>query len=286
MRQQQQEQEQQQQENGNEQQQQTQIERQRKQADEIELVSLPKATLDRTGIGKSLMESGDDDDDDDFDDEEEQDGSRKHDDDDDDDNDQDDGGYRHPPGCHTTISVTYPQLAKMAYGNVGEIAVRTGICLMQLGICLTYFIFVPHNLTASVYSLSRGAVRLPMWLGLCVMVWLEIPLCWIRDIRKLVHTNVAANALIFFGLVSSLYLALFVAPTTTPSSVALLSESNNDYDDGNNNVTLELSPPQASKVVPVDTTRARLAPWNDHWYLFIGTSVSKTCHGYIRIWCT
>jgi hypothetical protein len=35
-------------------------------------------------------------------------------------------------------SISYPQLARIAYGEVGENTVRAGITLMQLGVCLTY----------------------------------------------------------------------------------------------------------------------------------------------------
>jgi proton-coupled amino acid transporter len=35
-------------------------------------------------------------------------------------------------------SISYPQLARIAYGEAGENAVRAGITLMQLGVCLTY----------------------------------------------------------------------------------------------------------------------------------------------------
>ena len=198
----------------------------------------------------------------------------------DDDNENNDGTTKEPDGIHrhddhttnnnaatrtrtTTTAVTYPELARMAHGEVGEMAVRTGICLMQLGICLTYFIFVPHNLTVSMYKLL--GVRLPLWFNLIVMVVIEIPLCWIRDIRKLVYTNVAANVLISFGLASSLYLALFVANNNT----AVDTTFSNDM-----NVTL-VSPPDLSEVAATTTTRSHLSPWNDQWYLFIGTSVGS-----------
>lgn len=35
-------------------------------------------------------------------------------------------------------SISYPQLARIAYGECGENTVRAGITLMQLGVCLTY----------------------------------------------------------------------------------------------------------------------------------------------------
>lgn len=38
----------------------------------------------------------------------------------------------------TNTSISYPQMARMAYGETGEAIVRAGITLMQLGVCLTY----------------------------------------------------------------------------------------------------------------------------------------------------
>lgn len=41
-------------------------------------------------------------------------------------------------GAVAKTSFSYPKLARMAYGDLGESVVRTGITLMQLGVCLTY----------------------------------------------------------------------------------------------------------------------------------------------------
>ena len=90
--------------------------------------------------------------------------------------------------------VSYPELAYRVYGETGEQAVKTGIALMQLGVCLTYFIFVPQNLHTSLRVLYN--VDAPMWACLFFMVIVEIPLSWIRDIRKLTLTNILANFLI------------------------------------------------------------------------------------------
>jgi hypothetical protein len=152
-------------------------------------------------------------------------------------------------------SVSYPQLAKIAYGNVGETAVRTGITLMQLGICLTYFIFVPHNLSKSIETLF--AVNVPLWIGLVGMVLVEIPLSCGRDIRRLHPTNVLANVLILFGLLSCLWLALFAS---------------NGEDAVDDSSILE--------------KMSSLSPWNDQWYLFVGTSVSgMDCIVFLELWC-
>lgn len=137
-------------------------------------------------------------------------------------------------------SVSYPQLARMAYDDLGENFVRAGITLMQLGVCLTYLIFVPRNLSASILTLTR--VHVPLGQCLLAMALLEVPLSSIRDIRKLVYTNVLANVLIAFGLVSCLYLALTIS-----------SERRYGEDESPNHKAL--------------------GAWNEKWYLFIGTSV-------------
>lgn len=152
---------------------------------------------------------------------------------------------------HST-HISYPQLAKLAYGDLGETIVQTGITLMQLGICLTYFIFVPHNISKSVWSLTQ--INLPLWICLLFMVLIEIPLSSIRNIRKLVNTNILATCLIAFGLASCLYLAIFVAPLEKEGLKGLIVDG-------------EISNPDAF-------SKKHLSPWNDHWYLFIGTSVS------------
>ena len=198
-----------------------------------------------------------------------------------------------------STNISYPQLAKMAYGEAGESIVRTGITLMQLGVCLTYFIFVPHNLSASIKSLL--GMHVPMWICLIAMVGMEIPLSSIRNIRKLVHTNVLANALIAFGLISCLYLAL----TATSDDY----ETEEGYDGNNSNISggggsspkiefnmnaaLETGAGTNTNTIRGDnriiarimeelssteavgaSTSKPLGAWNDKWYLFIGTSVS------------
>ena len=85
-------------------------------------------------------------------------------------------------------------------------------------------------------------VTLPQTYFLVAMVFLELPLAWIRDIRKLTATNILATLLIAFGLASCLGIALF-----------------QDYGD-------------SSLIQRV----AELDPVNpETFYMFIGTSVSR-----------
>jgi len=138
--------------------------------------------------------------------------------------------------------LSFPELAHRAFGLHGETAVKTGIALMQAGICLTYLIFVPHNLHTSIHYLTGHSIS-PRLL-LIVMVGIQIPLSWIQDIRKLAFTNCTANVLILYGLMLCLCFAFHEATG------------------GSEN--------------PLETVRDRmgqLEPFASEWWLFVGTSV-------------
>lgn len=104
------------------------------------------------------------------------------------------------------FALSYPELAYRAWGIKGQRLVQIGISLMQSGVCLTYLIFVPQNLRTSAYLLTGFDISTTVWLLLMVIV--QIPLSWIRDIRRLTVTNLLANVLILFGLISCLGLAI------------------------------------------------------------------------------
>lgn len=141
--------------------------------------------------------------------------------------------------------LSYPELAYRALGPTGEALVKIGIALMQSGVCLTYLIFVPQNLQAS--TLILFDVDVPASYFMIVMLVLQIPMSWIRDIRKLTITNLIANVLILYGLITCLYFAFSNAMSST---------------DGRGPIE-EI----AYKLKNLDAFR-------DGWFLFIGTSVS------------
>ena len=137
--------------------------------------------------------------------------------------------------------LTYPELASRAFGS-GSTFVKVGIALMQFGVCLTYLIFVPQNLVEATRALF--GVEINKIVFLVAMVLIEVPLTWIRDIRKLTPTNVLATFLIAYGLISCLVIAFSVVirdPTST----------------------------MIERIM-------QLPPKDDTWYLFIGTSVSDS----------
>lgn len=151
---------------------------------------------------------------------------------------------------HSSTKLSYPELAQRAFGKRGEQLVELGIALMQSGVCLTYLIFVPHNLHTSLKLLLGWDVAPEWWL--IVMVLIQIPLSWIRDIRKFTVTNLVANGLIGYGLATCLGFA--VREATTPTA-------NTDGD-------AVLGP-----ISNLWNHMIHLKPFASQWFLFIGTSV-------------
>lgn len=136
--------------------------------------------------------------------------------------------------------LTYPELAYRALGRYA-ILVEVGIASMQFGVCLTYLIFVPQNLYEC--TLAMIGVKVPKVCFLVAMIIIEIPLSWIRDIRKLVPTNVLATLLIVYSVSCILVMAAIFG----------LEEGTN------------------GQVAFIDNLKA-LPAWTDIWFLFVGTS--------------
>ena len=113
-------------------------------------------------------------------------------------------------------------------------------------LCRTYLIFVPQNLSACVQILF--GLDIPASYFLILMLLFQIPLSWIRDIRKLTITNLVANILILYGLITCLGFAI---STAARSDVGRSPLEEIGY-----------------KITHLD----RL---NSGWFLFIGTSVSQ-----------
>jgi proton-coupled amino acid transporter len=153
------------------------------------------------------------------------------------------------------LPLSYPELAYQALGVRGESLVKTGIALMQSGVCLTYLIFVPQNLNTSVKTMTGFDVSPNVWLLLMVVI--QVPLSWLRDIRKLTPTNLLANLLILYGLIVCLVFAFWEA--TTPDDEDEGTPSNPEKDDNGWEQLWQHF--------------TALSPFCDDWFLFIGTSV-------------
>jgi proton-coupled amino acid transporter len=146
-------------------------------------------------------------------------------------------------GSKRRAMLSYPELAYRALGSTGEAMVKTGIALMQSGVCLTYLIFVPQNLHSSLQQLFGWNIAPEYYLILMVLI--QIPMSWIRDIRKFTLTNLLANGLILYGLITCLGFAL-----------AIMTANN-------------MRPLQS-----IWNRLVSLSPFQSSWFLFIGTCVS------------
>ncbi|KAL3941240.1 MAG: hypothetical protein SGBAC_004359 [Bacillariaceae sp.] len=134
--------------------------------------------------------------------------------------------------------LSYPELARRAFGK-GAICVQLGIATMQFGVCLTYLIFVPQNLYEATHELFGW--ELSKTIFLIAMVMIEVPLSWIRDIRKLAPFNIIATLLVAYGLFSCVVLAF----------MEIAADSQETYFD---------------KLAALPPTN------NETWILFIGTA--------------
>lgn len=150
------------------------------------------------------------------------------------------------------VHLSYPELAYRAFGPKGEKLVQIGISMMQSGVCITYLIFVPQNLHTSALLLFDWDIS-TNWCLLFMMA-VQIPLSWIRDIRKFKTTNLLGNVLIFYGWIACLGFAL---------------DAMVNFDDGSSsNVSDE------PFVDRVSQRFGEMKPFNPSgWFLFIGTSV-------------
>eukprot|EP00531_Pseudo-nitzschia_arenysensis_P018241 CAMPEP_0116141832 /NCGR_PEP_ID=MMETSP0329-20121206/14585_1 /TAXON_ID=697910 /ORGANISM="Pseudo-nitzschia arenysensis, Strain B593" /LENGTH=580 /DNA_ID=CAMNT_0003637027 /DNA_START=73 /DNA_END=1811 /DNA_ORIENTATION=- len=159
---------------------------------------------------------------------------------------------------HVSTSVvttpSYPGLAKKAFGKRGQTIVEIGIAAMQSGVCLTYLIFVPRNMSAFWGELLQREVSTTLILFLMVLV--QIPLSWIREIRHLTVTNALANSLIMYGLILCVIFAFEEAVDP-----ALDEEQAEDGE-------------QRGPTAELFYKFFHLKPFNSSgWFLFIGTSV-------------
>eukprot|EP00578_Thalassiosira_sp_NH16_P020939 CAMPEP_0181086462 /NCGR_PEP_ID=MMETSP1071-20121207/5762_1 /TAXON_ID=35127 /ORGANISM="Thalassiosira sp., Strain NH16" /LENGTH=504 /DNA_ID=CAMNT_0023168305 /DNA_START=39 /DNA_END=1550 /DNA_ORIENTATION=+ len=161
------------------------------------------------------------------------------------------------------IVLSYPELARRAFGTRGERLVQVGISLMQSGVCLTYLIFVPQNLRASALLLFDWDVSAGR--ALAFMVALEVPMSWIRDIRRLTATNLLANILILYGLVTCLGFAV--------DDIA--HNVDGDVDDNEISETMMTTTITSGAFLREAFRRARSLPAFEPsgWFLFLGTSV-------------
>jgi solute carrier family 36 (proton-coupled amino acid transporter) len=164
-----------------------------------------------------------------------------------------------PQHRFTPTLLTYPELARRSLGRFA-LLVDFGIASMQFGVCLSYLIFVPQNLQQCVHYWSHRVVVVPRPVFLFCMIFIEIPLLWITDIRKLAGTNVVATLLTALGLCAVLVLAIRAA------TVRVVPPSSSDdlaADDGTT----------AAAATWTMVTNLRAAPAiTDSWFIFIGTS--------------
>ena len=191
--------------------------------------------------------------------------------------------YSLPPDISLPM-LTYPELAKRAFGPRLSMLVDMGIAMLQYGVCLTYLIFVPHNLHETVetlFGLNVSKTKL-LWF----MVAIEIPLCFIRDIKKLTPTNVIATGLISYGLCFVILIAMYqglqwVYPDYDEDDYFTKDNYNNKFTmfDDDDYYVMDDAPVVDEAVEErrgnyafVFNFQRHMPFFTDAWFLFVGTS--------------
>jgi proton-coupled amino acid transporter len=101
--------------------------------------------------------------------------------------------------CWRVYGGSYGTIAKKAFGRPGLIAVRTSLILSQCGLCVTYFIFVSHNISALLQRYLHIQVD-TVWLVIA-QACIQVPLVFVPQLKYFALTNLCADVLILFGLV-------------------------------------------------------------------------------------
>jgi len=148
-------------------------------------------------------------------------------------------GDNHNGRKKRTFKSSYPALVLKAFGESGSNWVKVGIMMQQFGIVLIYFIFVPKNLHK--VCLDLFDVDVPIKWLVFVMVLVELPLSWLKDIRRLASTNMFANFLILYGLLCCLGFAfLSVGEASDYSDDTGSNSTVVDDDSGERNLEVEV----------------------------------------------
>lgn len=114
---------------------------------------------------------------------------------------------------------------------------------------------------------------------LWLMVLVEIPLSWIQNVRHFTITNILANFLILYGLLTCLG---FAANNLIESSSTTIDQLEDDADNNNEKNEADILDIDAEIIAvgpfhKIIEKMSELRPFGPGWFLFIGTSVcSKT----------
>ena len=93
---------------------------------------------------------------------------------------------------------TYPQVAQVALGRTGYLAVEACLVTSQWLYCVGYPIFAAQNLQAVLASFMSSPPSVAAMIAL--QLPLIVPYCWIRQIQRLGNAMVVANLFIWSSL--------------------------------------------------------------------------------------
>jgi len=89
------------------------------------------------------------------------------------------------------------------FGNKGKLVVNASICICQMGFCTAYCVFIAENLQIAMFEIVGCSSVSGLWAQEKLVYWiilvvipLQIPLTWIRQLKYFALTNFLANVII------------------------------------------------------------------------------------------
>ncbi|CAO3632469.1 unnamed protein product [Cunninghamella echinulata] len=103
------------------------------------------------------------------------------------------------------IGGDYGHIADHLYGSWLKYFILFFLCLSQMGFVASYLIFISENIGLVVDQLSQCQGPFPSSIYIWLVLFIIIPITWVRKIAKLSWNAILADVFILFGLVSVLY---------------------------------------------------------------------------------
>ena len=129
--------------------------------------------------------------------------------------------------CRKLHPASYGRIGRLAVGAWGEHAVNISLVLSQAGFGTVYVVFIARNVLQLLNADACWLDGSHLWMLIIAQFVIFVPLTWIRRIGSFGPTNIAADVLIFTGLVGILIYSSSGLATRSSSLNVPMFNSNN-----------------------------------------------------------
>jgi proton-coupled amino acid transporter len=95
---------------------------------------------------------------------------------------------------------SFGELGELIYGSKFKTIILFSIAVSQMGFCAAYFIFVGQNLRDLLMLSTNCKFILPDWVFILFQILIQIPLSWVRKLKRFGISSLVADVFILLGL--------------------------------------------------------------------------------------